>query len=67
MFAFPASSELRIAFVPFKVHISFHEGQRLTVKVVEGENAGFMDTDSYQAFRVRKDIVVGSFDPKRPF
>jgi hypothetical protein len=28
MFAFPANSELRIAFVPFKVHISFHEGQR---------------------------------------
>ena len=33
MFAFPANSELRIAFVPFKVHISFHEGQRLTVNV----------------------------------
>jgi hypothetical protein len=61
MFAFPANGELRIAFVPFKVHISFHEGQRLTVKVVEGENAGFMDTVGYQAIRVREDIVVLSW------
>jgi hypothetical protein len=58
MFAFPANSELRIAFVPFKVHISFHEGQRLTVTVVEGENAGFMDTVGYQAVRVREDIII---------
>src|SRR5262245_2093053 len=61
MFAFPANSELRIAFVPFRVHISFHEGQRLTVKVVEGENAGFMDTVDYRAIRVRQDIVVLSW------
>jgi MoaF-like len=59
MFAFPANSELlRIAFVPFKVHMSFHEGQRLTVNVVEGDNAGFMD---YQAIMVREDIVVLSW------
>ena len=61
MFAFPANSELRIAFVPFKAHISFHEGQRLTVNVVDGENAGFMDTVGYQAIRVREDIVVLSW------
>jgi hypothetical protein len=41
---FPASSEMWIAFVPFKVHITFHEGQRLTVNVVDGENADFSDT-----------------------
>jgi hypothetical protein len=60
MFAFPANSELRIAFVPFKVHISFHEGQRLS-NGVEGENAGFMDTVGYQAVRVREDIIVLSW------
>jgi hypothetical protein len=63
MFAFPANSELRIAFVPFKAHISFHEGQRLTVNVVEGENENgrFMDTVGYQAIMVREDIVVLSW------
>jgi MoaF-like len=61
MFAFTANSELRIAFVPFKVHISFHEWQRLTVNVVEGVNAGFADTVDYQAILVREDIVVLSW------
>ena len=61
MFVFPANNELRIAFVPFKVHIRFHEGQRLTVKVVEGENAGFSDTVAYHAVRLRDGIVILSF------
>jgi hypothetical protein len=50
-----------IAFVPFKVHITFHEGQRLTVTVVEGENAGFSDTIEYQATAMRAGIVVLSW------
>ena len=58
---FPASSEMWIAFVPFKVHITFHEGQRLTVNVVDGENAGFSDTVEYQAIAMREGIVVLSW------
>jgi hypothetical protein len=60
-FAFAADSELWIAFVPFKVHIRFHEGQRLTVDVMEGENAGFTDTVGYEAIKVREEIVVLSW------
>jgi hypothetical protein len=61
MFMFPADSELRIAFVRFKVHIIFHEERRLTVNVVEGENAGFSDTVDYQAIMVRDGIIVLSW------
>jgi len=60
-FVFPVNSELRIAFPPFKVHIAFHDGRRLTVKVVEGENAGFSDTVDYQAIMVREGIVILSW------
>jgi hypothetical protein len=34
---------------------------RLTVNVVEGENAGFRDTVGYQAIMVREDIVILSW------
>jgi hypothetical protein len=61
MSSFPTNSELWIAFAPFKVHISFHEGRRLTVDVLEGENAGFSDTVEYQAILVREGIVVLSW------
>jgi molybdenum cofactor biosynthesis MoaF-like protein len=50
-----------IAFVPFKVHITFHAGQRLTVNVVDGEHAGFSDTVEYQAVAMREGIVVLSW------
>jgi hypothetical protein len=60
-FIFPANSELQIAFAPFKVKISFHDGRRLTVNVVEGENAGSADTVSYQAIMVREEIVALSW------
>jgi hypothetical protein len=58
---FPASSEMWIAFVAFKVHITFHAGQRLTVNVVDGENAGFSGTVEYQAVAMREGIVVLSW------
>jgi hypothetical protein len=55
---FPASSEMWIAFVPFKVHITFHEGQRLTVNVVDGENADFQ---RHRRIAMREGIVVLSW------
>jgi hypothetical protein len=58
-FVFRTGDELRIAFAPFSVHIAFHEGQRLTVNVVEGENAGFSDTVDYEAIVVRKGSFPG--------
>jgi hypothetical protein len=51
-FVLPVNSE---------VHIAFHDGRRLTVKVVEGENAGFSDTVDYQAIMVREGIVILSW------
>ena len=50
-----------IAFASFSVRIAFHDGQRLTVNVVDGENVGFSDTVDYEAIVVRKGIIVLSW------
>ena len=57
MFAFPANSELRIAFVPFKVHISFHEGQRLNSKCGRGAS-GPLKQRPCPLSRVRNDLIL---------
>jgi len=60
-FVFRADDELRIAFASFSDRIAFHDGRRLTVNVVDGENAGFSDTVDYEAIVVRKGIILLSW------
>jgi hypothetical protein len=60
-FSFQANEIKKITFPSFTVSIRFHEGMRLTVVVLDGDNAGFTDTIDYQAITVRDGIVVLSW------
>jgi hypothetical protein len=60
-FSFRANEVLKITFPSFAMSITFHEGRRLTVIVLEGDNAGFTDTIDYHAITVRDGIVVLSW------
>ena len=55
---------LTIRFRPFTPRIIFHADQRLTVEILEGENAGFSDTVEYQATELRPNLVVLSWQER---
>lgn len=59
----PLSSDqvLEIAFPTFTPRITIHSECELTVEVIAGENAGFVDTVKYEAVAVRDRLVVLSW------
>jgi hypothetical protein len=61
VFSFQAKEVLRITLPSFTVSIVFQDQGRLTVTVLEGENAGFSDTVDYQVTAVRDGVVVLSW------
>jgi len=50
-----------IDFPPFKPRITIRSARELTVEIVAGDNAGFSDTDEYEAVAVRDRLVVLSW------
>jgi hypothetical protein len=58
---FPDGRVLVIRFPTFTPRITFHADGRLTIEIIEGENAGFRDTIPYQAALLRANLVVLSW------
>jgi hypothetical protein len=58
---FADGETLRIKFPAFTPLITFHANSRLSVRIVEGDNAGFADTVDYEAVAVREGLVVLSW------
>jgi hypothetical protein len=58
---FASGESLRIEYAEFTPLITFHEGSKLTVRIVAGLNAGFADTVAYEAVAVREGLVVLSW------
>src|SRR5262245_28147462 len=52
---------LDIAFAAFTARIAVHSARELTVKILEGDNAGFCDTVEYEAAVLREGLVVLSW------
>jgi hypothetical protein len=62
--AFPPGEAIEIDLRQFTVGLEFHAGRRLTVTVLEGDNAGFTDTVEYEAVAVRNDVVALSWQER---
>ena len=58
---FPSGETIEIDLRQFTVRLDFHAARRLTVTVLEGDNAGFTDTVDYEAKPVRPDVVALSW------
>jgi hypothetical protein len=52
---------LEINFPTFKPRITIRSERKLTVEIVEGDNAGFSDTVEYEAVVVRDGLVMLSW------
>ncbi len=59
--SFAEGRTLVIRFPKFTPRITFHSNDRLTIEVIDGENAGFRDTVAYRAAALRTKLVVLSW------
>ena|SRR5437763_5341652 len=64
LFSFPEGGTLVIRFATFTPRLTFHANNKLTVEIVDGENAGFRETLSYQAVLPRANLVVLSWQER---
>jgi hypothetical protein len=63
--SFPDGRALLIRFPTFTPRITFHADDRLTVEIVDGENAGFRDTVRYQAALLRANLLMLSWQERQ--
>jgi hypothetical protein len=61
LFSFPEGGTLVLRFPTFTPRITFHADNRLTVEILEGDDAGFRETLPYQAALPRANLVVLSW------
>jgi hypothetical protein len=52
---------LEIRFGAFTPRITIHSERELTVEIIEGDNAGFVDDVAYEAVAVREGLVLLSW------
>ena len=64
LFSFPEGGTLVIRFATFTPRLTFHADNKLTVEIVDGENAGFRETLPYQAVLPRANLVVLSWQER---
>jgi hypothetical protein len=58
---FADGETFQIKFHAFTPQLTFHADSKLTVRIIEGDNAGFVDTVEYEAVAVREGLVVLSW------
>ena len=64
LFSFPEGGTLVIRFATSTRCLTFHANNKLTVEIIDGEDAGFRETLPYQAVLPRANLVVLSWQER---